>query len=171
MNQFIKKYFIILKYYFFLGLYFAISNRISSKLMIVLYNVEMKNKLIYIVNIWMLALFSVSSLNAGGKVLSLTGTSFAKTIKVGKPVLVKFYLPTCPACEMMTPEFAAASTNVGSRALFGSLDASKYPEIARKYGVHSVPTTIMFFRGKEKDRLSIFVGREQLEQWVSDFAR
>jgi len=144
---------------------------ISDKLMIILYNVEMKNRHIYIVVISLLFLLSLPSFAGGGKVLNFTNLNFNSSISINKPVLVKFYLPTCPACEMMTPEFALASKNVGSMALFSSVDASKYPDIARKYNVHSVPTTVLFLRGKEKDRLTIFVGHEQLEQWVANFAR
>ena len=138
--------------------------------MIILYNARMKNRHIYIVVTFLLFLFSLPSFAGGGKVIELNSSNFSSTINGSKPVLVKFYLPTCPACEMMAPEFASAAQSVGSKALFRALDASKYPDIARKYGVQTVPTTVLFVKGQEKDRLSIFVGHEQLEQWAVEFA-
>jgi len=143
----------------------------NHRLMIMEYNASMKIKHIYMVVFYLLVTSSSLLFAGAGGVVELNNVNFAQSIKSAKPVLVKFYSPNCPPCVMMAPEFAAASASVGEKAVFVEVNTAKYPDIAQKYSVHTVPTTVLFKNGKEIERFSSFLGREQLEQWALDSAK
>ena len=64
-------------------------------------------------------------------------------------VLVDFYATWCGPCRMISPlidEVAKENTNL----TVVKVDVDKYPNIATKYGIMSVPTLKVFKNGKEE---------------------
>ena len=49
---------------------------------------------------------------------------------------------------------------------FIKIDVDKYPEIARKYGVMSIPTVILFKDGMEVKRYTGFMARDQFDDFL-----
>lgn len=63
-------------------------------------------------------------------------------------VLVDFYATWCGPCRMISPlidEIAEENTNL----TVVKVDVDKYPNIATKYGIMSIPTLKVFKKGKE----------------------
>lgn len=66
-----------------------------------------------------------------------------------KLVLVDFYATWCGPCRMISPlidEIAKENTNL----TVVKVDVDKYPNIATKYGIMSIPTLKVFKNGKEE---------------------
>ena len=66
-----------------------------------------------------------------------------------KLVLVDFYATWCGPCRMISPlidEIAEENTNL----TVVKVDVDKYPNIATKYGIMSIPTLKVFKNGKEE---------------------
>ena len=66
-----------------------------------------------------------------------------------KLVLVDFYATWCGPCRMISPiidEVAKETTDL----MVVKVDVDKYPNIATKYGIMSIPTLIVFKNGKEE---------------------
>lgn len=64
-------------------------------------------------------------------------------------VLVDFYATWCGPCRMISPlidEIAEENTNL----TVVKVDVDKYPNIATKYGIMSIPTLKVFKNGKEE---------------------
>lgn len=64
-------------------------------------------------------------------------------------VLVDFYATWCGPCRMISPlidEVAKENTNL----TVVKVDVDKYPSIATKYGIMSIPTLKVFKNGKEE---------------------
>lgn len=64
-------------------------------------------------------------------------------------VLVDFYATWCGPCRMISPlidEVAKENTNL----TVVKVDVDKYPNIATKYGIMSIPTLKVFKNGKEE---------------------
>ncbi len=66
-----------------------------------------------------------------------------------KLVLVDFYATWCGPCRMISPiidEVAKETTDL----TVVKVDVDKYPNIATKYGIMSIPTLKVFKNGKEE---------------------
>jgi len=66
-----------------------------------------------------------------------------------KLVLVDFYATWCGPCRMISPiidEVAKETTDL----MVVKVDVDKYPNVATKYGIMSIPTLKVFKNGKEE---------------------
>lgn len=70
-------------------------------------------------------------------------------------VLVDFYASWCGPCRQMSGMIKEMAHELDGQAEIVVVDVDAAPEVARKYGVRSVPTLIAFREGKPKGR---FVG-------------
>lgn len=73
--------------------------------------------------------------------------------------VVDFYANWCGPCKMFGPVFENVSNKNDYN--FIKLDVDKYSEVAREYGVMSIPTVILFENGKEVKRFTGFMNEEE----------
>ncbi len=85
--------------------------------------------------------------------VELTETNFEQEVlnAEGK-VLVDFWAPWCGPCRMQTPILERLAQN-GVNAKIAKLNTDQVQSIARKYGITSIPTMIIFENGQEADRM------------------
>jgi thioredoxin 1 len=80
-------------------------------------------------------------------VKEFTEEEYNKEIQKGNWV-VDFWAPWCGPCRMMAPYFAEAAGK-NKDVKFGKIDVQKYPAIAQKLAIMSIPCLIYFKDGKE----------------------
>ena len=74
---------------------------------------------------------------------------FKAIINSEKPVLVDFYADWCEPCKMMTPILKTVKKDIGKvRVLKVNVDYN--PLIAHWYGIHSLPTVVLFKKGEPR---------------------
>ncbi len=83
----------------------------------------------------------------------LDSSSFVETINCGKLVLVDFFATWCGPCKMLAPVLEEISEELPETRMIAKLDIDKNVDLARKYGVMSVPTMIAFKNGKAVTKL------------------
>lgn len=72
--------------------------------------------------------------------------------------VVDFYATWCGPCKMFAPIFEEVSNDYDFN--FIKIDVDNYQDIAREYGVMSIPTIILFKDGKEVKRNTGFMSKE-----------
>lgn len=95
----------------------------------------------------------------------VNSTKFNELINGKKIVVVDFFATWCGACQMYSPIFDKYATKNKSISMI-KIDIDKDGNIAEKYNVSAVPTTIAFKDGKPKKRFSGFKQIEDLEKFV-----
>lgn len=80
--------------------------------------------------------------------------NFEVLINGEKPVLVDFSAEWCGPCRMMPPVLKQVKDHTGDNAVIIKMDIDKNPHYARKYGIQSVPTLIIFKKGNAVWRAS-----------------
>lgn len=78
--------------------------------------------------------------------------------------VVDFYATWCGPCKMFGPIFEEVANN--SNINFVKLDVDKSSDIAREYGVMTIPTIILFKNGKEVKRHTGFMSKDDLEKFI-----
>ena len=64
------------------------------------------------------------------------------------PVLVDFYATWCPPCKKLAPTIEQLASDYQGRIQFVKVDIDKGAALADFYGVHAVPTVILFVKGE-----------------------
>ncbi len=94
--------------------------------------------------------------------VTFTDQNFESEVLQSKePVLVDFWAPWCGPCKMLGPIIEEISNEMsGKGAKIGKLNVDENPATAGKYGVMSIPTTIIFKEGNPAEQ---FVGVQSKE--------
>ncbi len=95
----------------------------------------------------------------------LSSEEFSSTIKNSdKVVLIDFFATWCGPCRMLGPILENVQDELQGKAEIYKVDIDECEDIARQFGIMSVPTMIVFKDGKEVDKM---VGLRQKDQIVN----
>ena len=98
--------------------------------------------------------------------MKLNTNNFYESISDGV-VLVKFEASWCGHCKAYTPifkEFASENENVKCF----TVDCQEEADLATDFDIKSIPVTILFKDGEEKQRLPGKLSKDQLTKLVSE---
>ncbi|MCF0137591.1 MAG: thioredoxin [Oscillospiraceae bacterium] len=84
-------------------------------------------------------------------VMHLTKDNFDSVTSSGL-VLVDFWATWCGPCRMQAPILDELDAELGDKVKICKLDVDDYPDIARRFGVFSIPTMIIFRDGVQADK-------------------
>ncbi|MHC4400557.1 MAG: thioredoxin [Planctomycetota bacterium] len=83
------------------------------------------------------------------------GNFESEVLQSTEPVLVDFWAPWCQPCRMVAPMVEELASENAGAVKVAKLNIDNNPNLARQYGVSSIPTLMVFKGGDVVDR---FVG-------------
>lgn len=95
--------------------------------------------------------------------------TFDELIQSEKPVLIDFFASWCGPCQMMGSLLNEVKQEIGDIASIVKVDVDKNQHAASRYQVQSVPTFILFKKGKVLWRQSGAVPKKGLIQVIKKF--
>ena len=85
--------------------------------------------------------------------------------KNGKTVVVDFYADWCGPCKMLSLVYDAVAQEFDD-VFFGKVNIDEEPEAARRFGVQTIPTVILFRDGKIQSTQKGFVRPTEMRDFV-----
>lgn len=101
-------------------------------------------------------------------VKELTKNEFEDFIKEGV-VLVDFWAGWCMPCLMMEPVIEGLSKTFKGKVKFAKVDIEENQAIAQKFDVSSIPTFILFKKGKQIEQFVGSMSAEDFEKKLRGF--
>ena len=87
---------------------------------------------------------------------------FNEKIKEGK-VLIDCYADWCGPCRMLGPILEELSNEIDTYKFY-KLNVDEASDIARQFGIMSIPTMLIFEDGKLKQKLIGFMSKEDIKK-------
>ncbi|MCL5058198.1 MAG: thioredoxin [Actinobacteria bacterium] len=85
-----------------------------------------------------------------------------EVIKSDKPVLVDFWAPWCGPCRSLAPVIEEITKEFEGRVKVGKVNVDNNQELARKYGIMSIPTLVIFKNGQVVEQMVGFTQKSVL---------
>lgn len=96
----------------------------------------------------------------------VTDSDFDQTVlKSSTPVLVDFYAEWCGPCKMAEPVLDELSGQYKDKLVIVKMNVDEN-QTPMKYGVMSIPTTVLFKSGSEIGRQVGFGGKQSFEELI-----
>lgn len=94
----------------------------------------------------------------------ITDADFAeKVLASPTPVLVDFWATWCAPCKMAEPVLEELAQTYKDKVMIAKMDVDANQATPPKYGIMSIPTTVLFKEGKELGRQVGFSGKDAFE--------
>lgn len=100
-------------------------------------------------------------------VVKLTTAEFENVAaKSAKPVLIDFWASWCGPCRMLSPVIDEVSEERND-VLFYKVNVDEEPELAKKFGVMSIPTLVLLENGHEKGTSVGYIPKEEVLEFLN----
>lgn len=86
----------------------------------------------------------------------------------GEPILIYFSTTKCGPCQLMKKELKVAQAHIGDKLKMFSVDTEKWPSIASRLHVATLPCLVVFQEGETIMRMEGLTPAESIVEQLSD---
>ena len=79
-------------------------------------------------------------------------SEFDEIMDAAPLAMVDFWATWCGPCKMLSPTVEALAEQYEGKALVCKVNVDEEPDLARRFGVMSIPTVVFLKNGREFDR-------------------
>ena len=79
-------------------------------------------------------------------------SEFDEIMDAAPLAMVDFWASWCGRCKMLSPTVEALAEQYEGKALVCKVNVDEEPDLARRFGVMSIPTVVFLKNGREFDR-------------------
>lgn len=102
-----------------------------------------------------------------GKPIEGTAMNLQALINSDTAVVIDFWAPWCNPCVSFAPVFAEVAEEESQRLRFVKVDTEAQQQIAAQYQIRSIPTLMVFKKGRRLDSLNGALPKQQFKQWLA----
>lgn len=100
------------------------------------------------------------------QILHPNKSEFENLIKEDNLIVVDFFATWCGPCKMFGPILEEVASNTASGVKFAKIDIDENEDLALEYNVQAVPTISLFKNGKEVERKTGMVSKQELQDLI-----
>ena len=93
---------------------------------------------------------------------------FDELIKGDKPVVCDFFATWCGPCKMLAPVMNEVSEDFADKAVFVKVDIDENMELARRYGIMSIPLVAVFKNGEETAKSLGYTSKTETREFLEN---
>jgi thioredoxin 1 len=108
---------------------------------------------------------------AGKNIIEINESNWeSEVLKSNIPVLVDFWAEWCGPCKSLMPILDDMAVEYKDKIKFVGVNIENHMELAKKNGVRSVPTMIVYLNGeKTNDRVTSFLNKDKLVKFLEKY--
>ncbi|MGC8538395.1 MAG: thioredoxin [Candidatus Micrarchaeia archaeon] len=102
-------------------------------------------------------------------VIDINAADFEReVIKSDKPVVIDFWAEWCGPCRILSPIIDEVSNEYAGKVKFVKVNVDDNPQLAEKFSIMSIPTTMLFDHGRVKATSIGAVPKEIFKKWLQN---
>jgi thioredoxin 1 len=86
-----------------------------------------------------------------------------------KPVLIDFWAEWCAPCRMLEPAVKEIASQYSEKLKVCKVNIEQAPKTASEYGIMSIPTLVIFKKGKVLDQFTGALPKSELESKLQPY--
>ena len=98
----------------------------------------------------------------------INAEKFDELLKGDKPVVCDFFATWCGPCKMLAPVMEEVSKDFADKAVFVKVDIDENFELAKRYGIMSIPLVAIFKEGEPAAKSLGYTDRDETKEFLEN---